>query len=174
MTTPGRTHGGLVESTLEAAQTWLRLAAASVKSVALAKEAGWLPVVEAEFHDAAAYRYEEAAQKAERLAEACRIQARYHKEMSRIARGDTISANDGRQPRQGGAPMKGKALTRAQRALLERVRAAGELRLNGRARKPVSALKAAGYVTYAVELRPSAIGKWTEIYIVRPTDKAGP
>lgn len=58
-----RTHGGLVESTLEAVQTWLRLAAASVEAVALAKERG-RPLVEAELHDDAAYRYEDAAQKA--------------------------------------------------------------------------------------------------------------
>ena len=57
MTTAANTHGGLVESTLEAVQTWLRLAAASVKTAALANERG-RPLVEAELHDAAAYRYE--------------------------------------------------------------------------------------------------------------------
>lgn len=76
-------------------QTWLRLAAASVKTAVLAKERG-RALVEAELHDAAAYRYEEAAQKAERLAEACRIQARYHKEMAGIARADATPASDGR------------------------------------------------------------------------------
>jgi hypothetical protein len=95
MTTPDRTHGGLVEGTLEAVQTWLRLAAASVKTAALAKDR-LRTGVEAELHDAAAYRYEEAAQKAERFAEACRIQARYHKQMAGIARGEATSASDGR------------------------------------------------------------------------------
>lgn len=95
MTTSDKTHGGLVESTLDAVQKWLRLAAASVKTAALAKERE-RPGVEAEFHDAAAYRYEEAAQKAERLAEACRIQARYHASLARICRGEATPANDGR------------------------------------------------------------------------------
>lgn len=95
MTTPDRTHGGLVESTLEAVQTWLRLAAASVKMVALAKDRE-RPGVEAEFHDAAAHRYEEAARQAERLADACRIQARYHRRMAGIARGHATPADDAR------------------------------------------------------------------------------
>lgn len=84
-TTP--THGGLVESTLESIQTWLRLAAASVKSVALLRERE-RPLVQAEFHGAAAYRYEEAARHAERLAEACRIEAEYHRSMAATARGE--------------------------------------------------------------------------------------
>ena len=86
MTTPD-THGGLVERALESVQTWLRLAAASVKTAALARERG-RPLVEAELHDAAVYRYEEAAQKAERFAEACRIQATFHRSMAATARGE--------------------------------------------------------------------------------------
>lgn len=80
---------------MEAVQTWLRLAAASVKMVALAKDRE-RPGVDAEFHDAAAYRYEEAAQKAERLAEACRIQALGYRRMAGIARGHATPANDAR------------------------------------------------------------------------------
>jgi len=79
-------HGGLVESTLDAVQTWLRLAAASVKLAALAHESGRL-MVEAELHEAAAYRYEEAARNAERVAEACRIEATYHRRLVAIASG---------------------------------------------------------------------------------------
>lgn len=95
MTTENSTHGGLVESTLESVQTWLRLAAASVKTAALAMERG-RPLVEAELHDAAVYRYELVAKNAERLAEACRIQAKYHKEMAGVCRGDATPADDGR------------------------------------------------------------------------------
>lgn len=89
-----RTHGGLVERTLESVQTWLRLAAASVSTAALATERG-RPLVEAELHEAAAYRYEETARNAERLAEACRIQAQYHRSMAGIARGDATSTGVG-------------------------------------------------------------------------------
>jgi hypothetical protein len=60
-----------------------------------------------------------------------------------------------------------KPLTAPQTALLARVRAEGEVRLNGRARRTVEALEAAGLVTYEYDLQPSA-GAWTELFIVRP------
>lgn len=81
-----RVHGGLVESALESVTTWLRLAAASVKTAALAHERG-RPLVETELHEASAARYEEAARQAERVAEGCRIQAQYHREMAAVTRG---------------------------------------------------------------------------------------
>jgi len=74
-------HGGFVETMLESVGMWLRLAAASVRSARLANERG-AQKVEAEMHEAAAYRYEEAARYAEKTAEACRIQAAYHREMT--------------------------------------------------------------------------------------------
>lgn len=80
-------HGGLVERSLESVGMWLRLAAASVRTAALAHERG-RPLVEAELHGAAVERYEEAARQAERVAEGCRIQAEYHRRMAGIARGD--------------------------------------------------------------------------------------
>ena len=81
------THGGLAERALEAVETWLRLAAASAKIAALAHGSG-RPLVEAELHGQTTERYEEAARNAERLAEACRIQAEYHRSMAACARGE--------------------------------------------------------------------------------------
>jgi hypothetical protein len=75
------THGGLVERALESVGTWLRLAAVSTVQAALAHDRN-LRAVEAEHHGAAAERYEEAARNAERVAEACRIQAEYHRSMA--------------------------------------------------------------------------------------------
>lgn len=89
-----QTHGGLVESALETVQTWLRLSAASVKMAALAHEQG-RPLVQAELHEAAASRYEEAARQAERLAEACRIQASFHRSMAATARGEREETHHG-------------------------------------------------------------------------------
>lgn len=83
MSSEGKAHGGLVESTLESVATWLRLAAASVKSATLARDLGH-PLVAVELHSAAAERYEEAARNAERVAEACRIEAEYHRSMASI------------------------------------------------------------------------------------------
>jgi hypothetical protein len=79
-------HGGLVERAQESVGMWLRLAAAAVRTAALAKERE-RPLVEAELHDAAACRYEEAARQAARVAEGCRIQAEYHRRLAAIARG---------------------------------------------------------------------------------------
>lgn len=79
-------HGGLVERALESVSMWLRLAAASVRQGALAREQGH-PLVEAEMHSAAAERYEQAAREAERVAEGCRIQAEYHRSMAAIGCG---------------------------------------------------------------------------------------
>jgi hypothetical protein len=86
MTTP--VHGGLVERSLESVGMWLRLAAAAVRTATLAEERG-RPLVEAELHEAAAYRYEEAERQAERVAEGCRIQAEYHRRMAEICRGES-------------------------------------------------------------------------------------
>lgn len=91
-----RTHGGLVERSIEAALNWLRLAATSRTSAAITSEHGRYPAVAAEFHKAAAERYMEAARQAERLAEGCRIQAEYHRSMAGIGLGEATSAEDGR------------------------------------------------------------------------------
>lgn len=87
MSAEGKSHGGLLENTLESVATWLRLAAASVKSATLARDLGH-PLVAVELHSAAAERYEEAARNAERVAQACRIQAEYHRSMAAIGRGE--------------------------------------------------------------------------------------
>lgn len=61
-------------------------------------------------------------------------------------------------------------LTKPQQRLLDRVRLAGELRQNGRARRTVEALAAAGLVEYDFELVPQARGSgvsFTEGFIVR-------
>lgn len=58
--------------------------------------------------------------------------------------------------------------TKAQQALLDRLPPDGSPKnLNGRARSMVEALAKEGAITYEYDLRPSAIGKWSEIYTVR-------
>lgn len=85
MSAPEKPHGGLVENMLESMTAWLRLACASVRQARQAQETG-SKAVEAELHEAATYRYEEAARYAEKVAEACRIQAAYHRELAGICR----------------------------------------------------------------------------------------
>lgn len=51
-------------------------------------------------------------------------------------------------------------LTPAQQRLLDEVRAKGTVVKNGRARKPIEALEAAGLVVADWDLVPAAIGPW--------------
>lgn len=62
-------------------------------------------------------------------------------------------------------------LTIAQQRYLAEIRAAGEKRYNGRARKPLEALRAAGLVEYDFELTPHPGGLHTELFTVRPTNE---
>lgn len=63
-------------------------------------------------------------------------------------------------------------MTPAQQRLLERVRATGELRQNGRARPQVEALHAAGLIEYDFELRGVGSGFGiTELYTIWPAGK---
>ncbi len=59
-------------------------------------------------------------------------------------------------------------LTAPQERYLAEIRAAwpNPKRYNGRARRPLEALRAAGLVTYEYELVPH-IGAWTELFTVR-------
>jgi hypothetical protein len=66
-----------------------------------------------------------------------------------------------------------KPLTPAQQRYLAEIRAAGVKRYNGRARKPLEALRAAGLVEYDFELRPAGIGTMTELFTVRPVSTPG-
>jgi hypothetical protein len=61
-------------------------------------------------------------------------------------------------------------MTAAQRRYLAAIVAAGEKSYNGRARKPVTALRDAGLVTYEFDLVPHYNGRYTELFIVRPTE----
>lgn len=65
-------------------------------------------------------------------------------------------------------------LTPAQQRMLDDVRSDGERRYNGRARRTVEALQAAGLVTVEYDLQPHAnIGSgisFTEVFIVRPVE----
>ena len=59
-------------------------------------------------------------------------------------------------------------LTVAQARYLAEIRAAGVKRYNGRARRPLEALKRAGLIEYEYDLVPQARGKWTESFVARP------
>lgn len=61
-----------------------------------------------------------------------------------------------------------KKRTKAQQTFLDKLPLDGSPKsFNGRVRSMVEALKREGVITYEFDLRPSAIGKWTEIYRVR-------
>lgn len=60
------------------------------------------------------------------------------------------------------------SLTKPREALLAEVRAKGVVRKNGRARKTVEALVAAGLVEADFDLIPSAIPPWYWIITVTP------
>ena len=67
--------------------------------------------------------------------------------------------------------MAARKLTGPQRELLARVEATGEVRQNGRARRTVEALEAAGLIEYDYDLVPHADGcgiSFTELFIIRP------
>lgn len=64
--------------------------------------------------------------------------------------------------------MTDEVLTVAQTKMLERVRKAGVLLQNGRARKTIEALERAGLVEYDYELVPHWDGRYTELFTVRP------
>lgn len=60
-------------------------------------------------------------------------------------------------------------LTDPQARMLVETVETGEKRLNGRARRTVEALTAAGLVEFDYDLVPH-VGKWSELFIVHPTD----
>lgn len=59
-------------------------------------------------------------------------------------------------------------MTPAQERYLREIRAAGERSYNGRARKPLEALRAAGLVEYDFTLIPTGMGRYMECFTVRP------
>jgi hypothetical protein len=61
-------------------------------------------------------------------------------------------------------------LTEPQERLLDRIVMNGELTQNGRARRTVEALERAGLVEYNFELVPHALGSWTELFTLTPTN----
>jgi hypothetical protein len=63
-------------------------------------------------------------------------------------------------------------MTKAQRRYLDRIIAKPGIRFNGRAAKPVEALKRAGLITYEFELEPHAIGSWSQVYICTAAEAA--
>lgn len=70
--------------------------------------------------------------------------------------------------------MTAAQLTPAQARMLAEVREAGERRYNGRARSQVLALDALGLVEWDYTLRPDGLGRYTELYTVRPAPEAAP
>lgn len=62
-----------------------------------------------------------------------------------------------------------KNLTEPQARLLSRVREAGTLTQNGRARRTVEALAARGLITYEFDLIPHWNGRYTKRYIITAT-----
>lgn len=66
-----------------------------------------------------------------------------------------------------------KPLTAAQQRLLERIRAAGQLKLNGRARSMIKALADHGLIAYEYDLVAHALtGRYTESFTVRPAPES--
>lgn len=67
--------------------------------------------------------------------------------------------------------MTAATLTGPQKRYLLAIVEAGTKTYNGRARKPGEALEAAGLVSYEYDLIPHVIGRWTERYVVAPTER---
>ena len=63
-------------------------------------------------------------------------------------------------------------LTPAQSRYLEEIRAAGMRRYNGRARRPLEALRAHGLIEYDFDLIPHLGGRYTEQFTCRPTGRS--
>lgn len=66
------------------------------------------------------------------------------------------------------------ALTPAQGRYLVEIRRNGERKYNGRARRPLEALRDAGLIEYDYTLVPVQNGRFTELFIARPVYTADP